>query len=199
MKYFNFKYICVCIFFILILLLISYSHFIFEFDFSNKKIVVKLKIKLLFKLIKLKIQLYPPKKINHKKKIMHLKNLKILDGEFSNINNFIKKVKIIEIYSNLYFGNDNPYVIIYVNALINGIYGTIINICDCEKIYLNVVPNFNENNINGSIKLHIKFRLNTMFKFIPILIRIIKLNLKSKKGDKNEGNKFNSKHYGDNS
>ncbi|WP_276632720.1 hypothetical protein TPDSL_29150 [Terrisporobacter petrolearius] len=190
------KYICISIFFILILLLISYSHFIFAIDFNNKKIVVKLKIKLLFKLIRFNIQLYPSKK-NKKKKRGSLKDLKILDKELGNILNLVKKVKIIELYSNIYFSNVNPYVTIYINALINGIYGNITNICKCEKIYLNIVPKFNENNIKGSVKIHIKFRLNTMFKSIPILIRIIKL--KSKEGGKNDSYKFNTKHYGDNS
>lgn len=199
MRYFNLKYICLCIFFILILLLISYSHFIIETDFNNKTMVIKLKIKLLFKLIRLNIQLYPPKKKKKKKKRGSLKDLKILDGELGNIINLIKKVKIIEVYSNIYFSNVNPYVTIYINALINGIYGNITNICKCEKIYLNIVPKFNENNIKGSVKIHIKFRLSTMFKFIPILIRIIKLKFKSKEGGKNDGYKFNTKHYGDNS
>lgn len=196
MRYFNLKYICISIFFILILLLISYSHFIFSIDFNNKKIVVKLKVKLLFKLIRFNIQLYPSKK-NKKKKRGSLKDLKILDKELGNILNLVKKVKIIELYSNIYFSNVNPYVTIYINALINGIYGNITNICKCEKIYLNIVPKFNENNIKGSVKIHIKFRLNTMFKSIPILIRIIKL--KSKEGGKNDSYKFNTKHYGDNS
>ncbi|WP_419750375.1 DUF2953 domain-containing protein [Terrisporobacter petrolearius] len=196
MRYFNLKYICISIFFILILLLISYSHFIFAIDFNNKKIVVKLKIKLLFKLIRFNIQLYPSKK-NKKKKRGSLKDLKILDKELGNILNLVKKVKIIDLYSNIYFSNVNPYVTIYINALINGIYGNITNICKCEKIYLNIVPKFNENNIKGSVKIHIKFRLNTMFKSIPILIRIIKL--KSKEGGKNDSYKFNTKHYGDNS
>ncbi len=196
MRYFNLKYICISIFFILILLLISYSHFIFSIDFNNKKIVVKLKVKLLFKLIRFNIQLYPSKK-NKKKKRGSLKDLKILDKELGNILNLVKKVKIIELYSNIYFSNVNPYVTIYINALINGIYGNITNICKCEKIYLNIVPKFNENNVKGSVKIHIKFRLNTMFKSIPILIRIIKL--KSKEGGKNDSYKFNTKHYGDNS
>lgn len=196
MRYFNLKYICICIFLILSLLLISYSHFIFEINFNNKKIVIKLKIKLLFKLIRFNIQLYPPKK-KKKKKRGSLKDLKILEKELDNILNLIKKVKIIELYSNIYFSDVNPYVTIYINALINGIYGNITNICKCEKIYLNIVPKFNENNIKGSVKAHIKFRLNTMFRSIPIFIRIIKL--KSKEGGKNDSYKFNTKHYGDNS
>ena len=61
------------------------------------------------------------------------------------------------------------------------------------------MPKFTENNIKGSVKVHIKFRLSIMFKSIPILIRIIKLKFKSKEGGKNDSNKFNTKHYGDNS
>ena len=201
MKYFYLKYICLCFFFILILLLVLYSHFIFELKFNNKKIIIKLKIKLLFKLIRINIQLYPKKKRKNKKKRGSLKDLRFLKGELSNIINLIKKIKIIELYSNIYFSNANPYVTIYINALINGIYGNIINICKCEKIYLNIVPKFTENNIKGSVKIHIKFRLYTMFKSIPILIRIKKLKIKSKtkEGDKNDSHKLNTEYYGDNS
>lgn len=197
MRYFNLKYIFLCIFFVLILLLVSYSHFIFEIDFNNKRIVIKLKVKLLFKLIRLNIQLYPPKKKKHKKKMLSVKDLKSLYEELSNINEIIKRVKIIEIYSDIYFSNVNPYITTYTNALINWIYGSITNMCKSEKIYLSIVPKFTENNIKGSVKIHIEFRLNTMLKSIPILIRIIKS--KSKEGDKNDSDKFNTKHHGDNS
>lgn len=201
MRYFNLKYICLCIFFILILLSISYSHFIFEINFNNKKIIIKLKIKLLFKLIRLKIKLYPPKKSKYKKKRGRLSDLKVLYGELNNIISLIKKINVVEMYSNIYFSNVNPYVTIYINALINGIYGNITNIFDCKKIYLNIVPKFTENNIKGSVKVHIKFRLITMFKFIPMFIIIIrsKFKSKSKEGDKNDSNKFNTKYYGNNS
>lgn len=128
-----------------------------------------------------------------------MKNLKILEGELKNIINLIKKVKIVELYSNIYFSNVNPYVTIYINALINMIYGNITNICKCENIYLNIIPKFTENNIKGSVKIHIKFRLSTMFKSISILIRIIKFKFKSKEGGKNDSNKLNTKYYGDNS
>lgn len=199
MRYFNFPHICLYIFFIFILLLISNSHLIFEINFNNKNIVVQLKIKLLFELIRLNIKLYPSKKKKKKKKRISFKDLMTLDKELSNIINLIKKVKIIELYSNIYFNNVNPYITIYINTLINGIYGNIINICKCEKMYLNIVPKFTENNIKGSVKIHIKFRLISMFKSIPILIRIIRLKYKSKEGDKNDSYKFNTKHYGDNS
>ena len=182
MKYFNFKYISLFIFIILILLSILYSHFLFEIKFKNKKIVIRLKIKLLFKLIRINIQLYPPKKKRDKKK-SSLKDLKLLEDELNNIINIIRKIKPVEIYSNIYISNTNPYIIIYANALINAIYGNIINIFNCEKIYLNITPKFVENNIEGSVKIHIKFRVISFFKGIPIFIRVLRLKLKSKEGD----------------
>ena len=162
-----------------------------EFRLSNirykkqkrkKKIVIRLKIKLLFKLIRINIQLYPPKKKRDKKK-SSLKDLKLLEDELNNIINIIRKIKPVEIYSNIYISNTNPYIIIYANALINAIYGNIINIFNCEKIYLNITPKFVENNIEGSVKIHIKFRVISFFKGIPIFIRVLRLKLKSKEGD----------------
>lgn len=182
MRYFNLKYISLFIFIILILLSILYSHFLFEIKFKNKKIVIRLKIKLLFKLIRINIQLYPPKKKRAKKK-SSLKDLKLLEDELNNIINIIRKIKPVEIYSNIYISNTNPYIIIYANALINAIYGNIINIFNCEKIYLNITPKFVENNIEGSVKIHIKFRIISFFKGIPIFIRVLRLKLKSKEGD----------------
>ena len=182
MRYFNLKYISLFIFIILILLSILYSHFLFEIKFKNKKIVIRLKIKLLFKLIRINIQLYPPKKKRDKKK-SSLKDLKLLEDELNNIINIIRKIKPVEIYTNIYICNTNPYIIIYANALINAIYGNIINIFNCEKIYLNITPKFVENNIEGSVKIHIKFRVISFFKGIPIFIRVLRLKLKSKEGD----------------
>ena len=101
MRYFNLKYISLFIFIILILLSILYSHFLFEIKFKNKKIVIRLKIKLLFKLIRINIQLYPPKKKRDKKK-SSLKDLKLLEDELNNIINIIRKIKPVEIYSNIY-------------------------------------------------------------------------------------------------
>ena len=182
MRYFNLKYISLFIFIILILLSILHSHFLCDIKFKNNKIVIRLKIKLLFKLIRINIQLYPPKKKRDKKK-SSLKDLKLLEDELNNIINIIRKIKPVEIYSNIYISNTNPYIIIYANALINAIYGNIINIFNCEKIYLNITPKFVENNIEGSVKIHIKFRVISFFKGIPIFIRVLRLKLKSKEGD----------------
>ena len=182
MRYFNLKYISWFIFIILILLSILYSHFLFEIKFKDEKVGIRLKNKLLFKLIRINIQLYPPKKKRDKKK-SSLKDLKLLEDELNNIINIIRKIKPVEIYSNIYISNTNPYIIIYANALINAIYGNIINIFNCEKIYLNITPKFVENNIEGSVTIHIKFRVISFFKGIPIFIRVLRLKLKSKEGD----------------
>ena len=199
MRYFDLQHISFYIFFIFLLLLILYSHLIFEMNFDNKNISLKLKVQLLFKVIRLNFQLYPSKKKTKKKNKIDLKNLMTLNKELCNIINLIKKVKIIEIYSNIYFGHENPYITISASTLINGVYGNIIKICECDKIYLNIEPKFTENNIKGSIKIHTEFRIISMFKVIHILIRIIKLKYKFKEGTKNDSYKFNTKHYGDNS
>lgn len=190
MRYFNFKYISLCFLLILILLFILYTHFIFLLEFNDKKVTLKLKIKLLFKIININIELYPVKKKTKTKKEKKkkeqkgsLKNIKLLEGEFSNIINLIKKIKIEQLYSNIYFGNTNPYLNIYTTAIVNGIYGNIVNIFDIEKLYLNIIPNFTENKIKGSVRLHIKFRIIMIFKSIPIIIRIMLRKYRTKEGD----------------
>ena len=132
MRYFNFKYISLCFLLILILLFILYIHFIFLLEFNDKKVTLKLKIKLLFKIININIELYPVKKKTKKEKKKKeqkgsLKNIKLLEGEFSNIINLMKKIKIEQLYSNIYFGNANPYLNIYTTTIVNGIYGNIAN------------------------------------------------------------------------
>lgn len=181
------KYISLCFLLILIVLLISYCHFIFSIDFNNKKVLIKLKIKIMFNFIKINIQLYPPKKKNKKKK-GSLKDIKLLKRELSNIIDLIKKIKIVKLYSDIYFSNLNPYITTYICALINIIYGNIINILNCEKLYLNITPKFTENNIKGSITIHIKFRPIIMFKLIPILIRTIMLKYRTKEGEEVDSN-----------
>ncbi len=187
MRYLNLKYISIYFLILLILLLILYSHFIVFINFNNEIITIKLKIKLLFKLIRINLQLYPPKKKKNKKK-GSLKDLKLLDGEIDNIFNLIKKIKVDEVYSDIYFGNDNPYITVYTTTVINGVYGNIINILPCKKLYLNITPNFTEDSIKGSIKLNIKFRLISMIKAVPIFLRIIRLKKLTKEGDLNDSN-----------
>ena len=177
MRYFNFKYISLCFLLILILLFILYIHFIFLLEFNDKKVTLKLKIKLLFKIININIELYPVKKKTKKEKKKKeqkgsLKNIKLLEGEFSNIINLMKKIKIEQLYLN-----------IYTTTIVNGIYGNIANIFDIGKLYLNIIPNFTENKIKGSVRLHIKFRIIMIFKSIPIIIRIMLRKHRTKEGD----------------
>ena len=153
--------------------MILYSHFEFLLDLDDKKITLRSKIKLFLGLIRINIQLYPPKKKKNKKKKGNLKLLKLLKDEIVNIIKLIRKIKVVKLYSNLYFANTNYYLNVYITAFINALYGSIANIIDCEKLYLNIIPNFTENKIKGSVRVHIKFRIIMIFKLMPILIRIL--------------------------
>ena len=72
---------------------------------------------------------------------------------------------------------------IHATIIVNGIYGNIANIFDIGKLYLNIIPNFTENKIKGSVRLHIKFRIIMIFKSIPIIIRIMLRKHRTKEGD----------------
>ena len=186
MKYINLHLIII---FLIVLSILSYYHFIISINIKDNKINIQLNIKLLFKIINIKKQIYPPKKKKKKKK-GNWKNIKFIKGELSNILEVTKKVKLVELYSDIKFSNKNPYITIYTSALINGIYGNIINILQFKKMHLNIVQDFSDDNICGTIKIHIKFRVSIIIKALPILlrvvIRIIKRKLSSKKGDKND-------------
>ncbi|MEG0855717.1 MAG: hypothetical protein RSG52_04465 [Terrisporobacter sp.] len=143
------------------------------------------------------MNIYPPKKKNKKKK-KNLYMMKLLKDELENIFAIMKKLKIMELYSNIGFGNTNVYITAYMDAFINVIYANIANIINCKKLYLNIIPDFMENKIEGVIRIHIKFRLIKMFKIIPVLFRVLKNKRHLKEGDLNDSYKFHTKHYGNN-
>ncbi len=181
MKYINLHPITAIFLVSLFLFIISYKHFIFTIHIKDNKIRVLLSIKILFKLVSIKKQIYPGKKKKKNKKT-GIKNIKFLRGELSNIIDLCKKIKIVEIYSNLKISNKNPYITIYLSALINGIYGNIINIFDSENMYLNLVQNFTDNYIDGTIKIHIKLRIKEIVKSILLILKIMK-RVKTKEGE----------------
>ena len=165
-----------------LILIITYSSLIFTLKFNKKNFSVRLSIQLLFRIIKINLKLYPPKK---KKKKKNKSSLKLVLKVFSDIFDLVKNIKVEELYSDIVFANENPYITVYVNTLINGIYGNIINIFNSKKVHLSIEPKFTENNIKGSVKIHIKFNPYTMLKTVSILIKIAR-KLKSKDGDNNE-------------
>lgn len=181
MKYISLYPIITIFLLILILLIISYNHIILTIYVKDNKVRVLLNIKILLKLISIKKQIYPGKKKKKNKKT-NIKNIKLLRGELANIIGLLKKNKIVEIYSNLKISNKNPYITIYLSALINGIYGNIINIFDSEKMYLNLVQSFTDDYIDGTMKIHIKLRINNIVKLILLLFKIMK-RVKAKEGE----------------
>ena len=181
MKYINLHPMMTIFLVILILLIISYNHFILTIYIKDNKVKVLLNIKMLFKLIRIKKQIYPGKKKQKNKKV-GIKNIKFLRGELQNIIDLCKKIKIVEIYSNLKISNKNTYITIYLSALINGIYGNIINIFDYEKIYLNLVQSFTDDYFDGTIRIHIKLRMNNIVKAILLIFKIMKKG-KTKEGE----------------
>ncbi|WP_297135759.1 DUF2953 domain-containing protein [Terrisporobacter sp.] len=181
MKYINLHPMITIFLAILILLIISYNHFILTIYIKDNKVKVLLNIKMLFKLIRIKKQIYPGKKKKKNKKI-GIKNIKFLRGELQNIIDLCKKIKIVEVYSNLKISNKNTYITIYLSALINGIYGNIINIFDYEKIYLNLVQSFTDDYFDGTIRIHIKLRMNNIVKAILLIFKIMKKG-KTKEGE----------------
>ena len=200
MKLINFIYnhtilSCIIVFFFLII--VMYNHLIFTVYLNDYKLKVFLNIRSLFKLINIKIQIYPPKKKQNKKnkKISFVKLLKV---KYSSIQSLIQKLKIVELYSQLEFGNTNFYITAYIDALINIIYGNIANIIQCKKLYLNFTPNFIEPKMKGKIKLHIKFSIFNLIIILPRLIMTLKQISELKEGEGDECNKFHSKYYGNN-
>lgn len=173
-------------------------HLLIRVSIQNNEAFVLLEGQIFFKLIKIKKQIYPPKKKKNKKNKKY-KLLSLLKGELQNIYNVVKKIKVVELYSNIEFGHDNFYTTVYVDAFINAIYANIANMIKSKKLYLNIVPNFTEKKIKGVIKIHIKFRIIGLYKFIPILIRMLKKIKYLKEENLDDGNKLDTEYYGNNS
>lgn len=172
-------------------------HLLIKVSFEENKFRVLLEVQMIFRLIRLKKQIYPYKKKKNKKKKKY-RVFDLLKDELSNMLSVVKKIKIIELYSKIEFGHTNFYTTAYVDAFTNAIYANVANIVKCKKLYLSIVPNFTQKKIEGEIKVHIKFRLIKLFNFIPILFRILRNKKYIKEDDLDDSNKFNTEHYGDN-
>lgn len=174
---------------------------------NNKDIKVEINIKYFFNIIKINFQIYPIK--NKEKKIKNVKNeskriknkLQIPQKkDLLNIYHSIKRISIKEIYSDIYFGNENIYFVCFIDLFINILYGNIINLFNSEKMYLKVTPNFIENKLKANIKLHINITLKTIIEIgFKVVKAYIKSNKKVKEASQNERTWFNKKSYGNNS
>ena len=197
-------------FFIAIIILVlfiiykSRLNIIISIDIDNNTKLIKLNIKYLFNLLNIKIQLSPPKKsigkkvgIKNKKVKEKVKKRKkyIFTDDILRIYKIANNIRIKELYSNISFGNKNIYFTCFIFVFINTIYGNLSSLINAEKIYLNVVPNFLENYINGRVKIHISPKIEDLLKLAMAFIKIYR---KNKDGDHNESNRVNTKSYGDN-
>lgn len=184
------------IIFLIFLLLIN-IHLLLKISVQSNNIRVVVEIGILFRLLKIKKIIYPPKNKKHKKNNKY-KIVEVLKDELKSIFNIIKRIKVMELYSNIEFGDANFYTTAYINAFINFIYANIANIVECKKLYLNIVPNFTKEKIKGEVRIHIKFRMINLFKFAPIVFRILRNKKYLKEDDLDDSHKLYTKHYGNN-
>ncbi len=213
---FNFIGYIFLLFTVIMAFLLTSLDIILDVNINNYDVRVSSNIQYFFKIINIKIPIYPikkkssttklnnkVKKINRKGKDKNKSKIKLnksIIKKIKSVNNSIKKIKIREIYSDIGFGNDNLQFTSFMYLFINLIYGNIYSLEKVEKLYLNIVPNYIENYIKGQIKVHIQISFKEI---IFILIKIYKIYISIKKSNKeeftNESSWFNKKSHGDNS
>lgn len=175
-------------------------HLILESKVHNNEVEIKISIICFFNLIHINKIVYPiPKtnsiKNNNKKKYkennkedtkkqLDLKKIEIQDLKI--LFKILKKIKIVELYSNLEYGFEVIEVTSFIYFLINIIYGNIFNYFDSDKIYLNIKPCYTSTYINYTCRLHIK---PTIKDIIKLLVSIIKIYMKTKKYSNVKNNK----------
>lgn len=192
-------------FMVLILLIIIVGFFalvaniVLTIRIKDNDIKIKLNIRLLLNLIDINRQLYPPKQTKKIKKRGGKKrhfNKKLRAEDIQEIYRFIRKIEVYDLYSDIEFGNSNVGFTSFIYVFINFIYGNIISIINPRKIYLNVLPDFTKDYLVANIKVHIRPKIRNL---ILVFIVIKKINKNNKEVANNEGNRFNTKAYGDNS
>jgi hypothetical protein len=168
--------IIVLIFFIMILLPIvlvlifilkSTIHIVITSNISNTDTEVKVSFRYFFNLINITKTVYPIGKSDEKKdkknnkdkedqssfNILNLKKIEI--ENLVVLYKVIRKVKISEIYSDFSYGSENIQLTSFVYVLVNILYGNIINYFESDKIYLKVLPLYNQSYIKHKGIIHI--------------------------------------------
>jgi ABC-type dipeptide/oligopeptide/nickel transport system ATPase subunit len=93
----------------------------------------------------------------------------------------IKKVNVVEIYSNLDYGFEIIEITSFIYFLVNIIYGNIFSYFNSDKIYLNIKPCYINTYIDYSGRVHIK---PTIKDIVYILIAFIGIYIKIKQYSK---------------
>lgn len=195
------------IFFILLALAFftfSKIHILLTLDVKNKDIKVNLNIKYLFRLIDINIPIYPinkKNKISKKNKIKekHKSKIRLNLEEIKIIYILLDKVKIEEVYANINFGNENISFTSYLYVIINFIYSNLMNIINCNYIYLKVTPEFTKNYLDLNARIKIQPTIKDIIAIYIAVYKIYKRINKDKKDGVNiEVNKCDKKSYGNN-
>ncbi|MGL5506755.1 MAG: DUF2953 domain-containing protein [Paraclostridium sp.] len=165
----------------------------------NKEVEIKLSIICFFNLINITKVIYPVVKTsevkNNKKKhtqknkegIKNKLDFKVIDiKDLGTILKLIKKINIVEIYSDLEYGFEMIEITSFVYFLMNVIYGNIFNYFISDKIYLNVKPCYTNTYIDYTGRVHIK---PTIKDIMDIIITLIKIYIKVRKYSKVNNNK----------
>lgn len=184
-------------------------------EIHNKKIEVKLSFIFLFNLINITKVVYPISKTdeakdvrnknkwNNKEDMKKSLHLNMIDFEqLVILFRLIKKVNVVEIYSNLEYGSDIIEITSFIYFLVNVIYGNIFSYFNSDNIYLNIKPCYTREYIDYTGKLHIKPTVKDivciLIAIIAIYIRIRKYTKikKDKENDIDEISKFNKESDG---
>ena len=198
---------------ILFLILSRRIHLIVTANIHNNNIKINVSFRCFFNLINITKVIYPiskpsvEKKNKNNKESKH-KNLKLQMIELKNLivlYKTIRKIKIREIYSNLYYGSENINFTSIIYVLINVLYGNISNYFDSEKMYLKITPCYTQNFIKYEGVVHIT---PTIKDIIVLTKGIYKIYIDIKKYkkikyneecEKDEIGKFNKEYNGYNS
>lgn len=170
----------------------------------NEDIKISLNLRYLFNIININIPIYPRKAKSKKKEIKsnkkkNIKARKILLSDFLYILKALKAIEIEEFYSDIEIGNTNISITVFAYLCINLIYGNLINIINPNKFYMNIKPNFIENNIYIDFKIHIKPTIKDLVDILKAILIAAKNSKKIKKEDtKYESSRFNTKYNGNN-
>lgn len=170
----------------------------------NEDIKISLNLRYLFNIININIPIYPRKAKSKKKEIKsnkkkNIKARKILLSDFLYILKALKAIEIEEFYSDIEIGNTNISITVFAYLCINLIYGNLINIINPNKFYMNIKPNFIENNIYIDFKIHIKPTIKDLVNILKAILIVAKNSKKIKKEDtKYESSRFNTKYNGNN-
>ena len=168
-------------------------------EIHNKEIEVKISVICFFNLINITKVVYPisktdevrsnKKKYKDKnkedtKKKLYLTMIDIQDLMI--LFELIKKVNVVEIYSNLDYGFEIIEITSFIYFLVNIIYGNIFSYFNSDKIYLNIKPCYINTYIDYSGRVHIK---PTIKDIVCILIAFIGIYIKIKQYSKVKNNK----------